>query len=223
MPSYDPTERTKKAILETGLRLFQEYGWKNVKIDDIVRELGLTRGAFYHNFKSRADLIDQIGDMLFESENPFVTVKQETSLNGLQKLQKAIRLSLNMSFNQISMMDGGPSVIREMFDGEMLFRKELMWNVNHLGAYIEDLIREGVADQSITTHNPKYAGQVFGLLSFWFSPFIFHVTNEEYLEKLDYLRHLGGLMGIPLIDDEVCQYLQDFVENFDFKTFTALS
>jgi len=221
MPSHDPNERTKKAILETGLRLFQENGWKNVKIDDIVSHLGLTRGAFYHNFKSRADLIDQIGDMIFADENPFAIVKKETSLNGLQKLQKAIRLSLGMSFNQISLKGESPSVIRKMFDTDTIFRKELMWSVNQVGAYIEELILEGIADGSIQNEFPKYVGQVFGLLSFWFSPFVFQVTKDEFYDKLNFLRYFGDTLGVPLIDDALYQQLLDFVKDYDFKHFAA--
>ena len=66
MPRYDPDQKTKQQILETAMRMFSEKGLENVKIEDVVTEVGVTRGAFYHYFKSREELIAGVMYKSFE-------------------------------------------------------------------------------------------------------------------------------------------------------------
>ena len=55
-------EVTVEKILEVSQRLFMEKGYDNTTIQDIVNELGgLTKGAIYHHFKSKEEIIDVLG------------------------------------------------------------------------------------------------------------------------------------------------------------------
>ncbi len=52
-------EITVEKILDVAQRLFLEKGYDNTTIQDIVNELGgLTKGAIYHHFKSKEEIID---------------------------------------------------------------------------------------------------------------------------------------------------------------------
>ena len=56
-------EVTVEKILEVSQRLFMEKGYDNTTIQDIVNELGgLTKGAIYHHFKSKEEIIDALSD-----------------------------------------------------------------------------------------------------------------------------------------------------------------
>ena len=46
---------------------------------------GLTKGAVYHHFKSKEEILDAVGDRMFLQNNPFEAVRRRTDLNGLQK------------------------------------------------------------------------------------------------------------------------------------------
>ena len=65
MPRHDPDQKTKQEILKTASRLFLERGFENVSIEDVVTEVNLTRGAFYHYFKSREDLFINVKTLDF--------------------------------------------------------------------------------------------------------------------------------------------------------------
>ena len=43
MPRHDPDQKTKQHILETAERLFTEKGLENVNVEDVVKEVGVTR------------------------------------------------------------------------------------------------------------------------------------------------------------------------------------
>lgn len=52
----------KDRIIETSLRLFEENGFHKVTVDQIVKESGTSKGGFYHNFKSKDELLYTVHD-----------------------------------------------------------------------------------------------------------------------------------------------------------------
>jgi len=59
MPRVDPEVR-RQAIISAGIKLFQRDGFDSVRVDDILEQVGLSKGGFYHHFKSREDILRQI-------------------------------------------------------------------------------------------------------------------------------------------------------------------
>ncbi len=53
----------KERILETALRLFNEKGFHGVSVEQIVDTAQTSKGGFYHNFKSKDELLYQIHDV----------------------------------------------------------------------------------------------------------------------------------------------------------------
>jgi AcrR family transcriptional regulator len=49
-------ELTRNKLLEAAARGFSRYGYGNVRLDDIAREAGYTRGALYHQFAGKEEL-----------------------------------------------------------------------------------------------------------------------------------------------------------------------
>lgn len=72
-------EVTVEKILEVAKRLFMEKGYEETTIQDIVEGLGgLTKGAIYHHFKSKEDIMDAVSDQMFFENNPFEAVRNRT-------------------------------------------------------------------------------------------------------------------------------------------------
>jgi len=55
--SKEKVAEHRKAILEAAARLFRERGFENVSVADVMKEAGLTHGAFYGYFPSKEALI----------------------------------------------------------------------------------------------------------------------------------------------------------------------
>ncbi len=51
--------QTKQKIFEAAMSMFQNKGYDNVSIDDIVNSCNVSKGSFYHHFKSKKDVIIQ--------------------------------------------------------------------------------------------------------------------------------------------------------------------
>jgi AcrR family transcriptional regulator len=49
--------RSRSALLESAARGLSRYGYGNLVLEDVAREAGYTRGALYHQFKDKEDLV----------------------------------------------------------------------------------------------------------------------------------------------------------------------
>src|SRR3954449_11106505 len=48
--------RSRAALLEAAARGLSRYGYGHLRLEEVAREAGYTRGALYHQFKDKADL-----------------------------------------------------------------------------------------------------------------------------------------------------------------------
>jgi len=53
-------KNTAEVWIETARQSLVDDGLSGVKVDRLASRLGVTRGGFYHNFKDRDDLLDQL-------------------------------------------------------------------------------------------------------------------------------------------------------------------
>ncbi|MFL5911864.1 MAG: TetR/AcrR family transcriptional regulator [Gaiellaceae bacterium] len=49
--------RSRGALLESTARGLSRYGYGNLVLEDVARDAGYTRGALYHQFRSKEDLV----------------------------------------------------------------------------------------------------------------------------------------------------------------------
>ena len=48
---------TRVALLESAARHLSRYGYGNLKLEEVARDAGYTRGALYHQFADKDDLV----------------------------------------------------------------------------------------------------------------------------------------------------------------------
>lgn len=207
MPRNKYPEITRQRILDTATRLFLEKGWEQTTIQNIVDELGdVTRGAFYHHFKSKEDIINAVLDKLAVENSPFEQTKKMTGLNGLEKLKKAFLLSFTNQ-GQLDALTSIPSILKS----PKLIANQLMDCINTGAPDLQRFIEEGVRDGSLTVHYPKQAAETLMLLTnIWLSPIIFSVDTEEYIQKGKHLQELLNGIGLPIIDEQILTVLEAF-------------
>jgi len=191
-------EITEQRILDTATRLFLEKGWEETTIQNIIDELGdLTRGAFYHHYKSKDEIIDAVTSRMFNKDDMFETVKKENGLNGFEKLKKVLQLSV-INEEQLLFAKSLPSV----FSSHIFVSKQLRDCVNSVSPKLKIFFDEGLEDGSITVQYPKQVAETFSILmTLWFSPILFPVSKEEYMQKYDYLKYLLDNIGLPVFDN----------------------
>lgn len=55
-PATDRGETTRRHILNVAASAFADHGYRGISLNDVVRESGLTKGAFYFHFPSKEAL-----------------------------------------------------------------------------------------------------------------------------------------------------------------------
>jgi AcrR family transcriptional regulator len=70
--NLDAAESTRERILGAAARLFAEQGFSRVSMPEIARASGITAGAIYKHFKSKADLLFQVATRALKSIPLFV-------------------------------------------------------------------------------------------------------------------------------------------------------
>ena len=89
-------EETVNRILDTAMRLFMEKGYEHTTIQDIVDQLDVTKGAVYHHFKSKEDILNAAIDR--ESEplmRLLVQIRDDPRMTGLEKMQALFEASMD--------------------------------------------------------------------------------------------------------------------------------
>jgi AcrR family transcriptional regulator len=80
---------TKQKIVAAAKNLFSTHGFCQASLDDIITAAGITKGAFYHYFKSKEKVCEEIIDSVqIEYQNIFDSVSRE--LNPLEQLKAVI-------------------------------------------------------------------------------------------------------------------------------------
>ena len=193
-------EITVNKILEVSQRLFLEKGYDNTKIQDIADELGMTKGAIYHHFESKEEIMNKLGESMFIHNNPFETVKKRKDLNGLEKMKLVIQLHQSDEqmvelTNQALPLLENPQILAKMFES----------NYQNLLPYWLELIKEGQEDGSIKTDQPKELAELLILTDLWMIPSLFPGNADDIKYRYKFVTVMLGKMGLPLYDEEMIE------------------
>ena len=60
------SEATRKALVDVARKLFAKRGYADVPTEEIVRRAGVTRGALYHHFSGKEDLLRAVAEQVEE-------------------------------------------------------------------------------------------------------------------------------------------------------------
>jgi len=205
MPPRDPSARTKNEIINVAGRLFDERGYDKVKIEDIVAEVGVTRGAFYHYFKSREELIYTVYIKSLEDANLYELAMEQKTLNGLEKLRFVLKHSLR---GQIQFVAHGDALT--MMYHPVVLKSNIFSSMAILAPTIEKLLIEGNKDGSTNVEFPKHMPYALIVIcNEWLNPEIFKMSEPEFKERLKFISLFGEKMGVQVLDDELYEMVME--------------
>ena len=204
MPRNKYPEETRNRILDAAIKLFNAKGFEDVTVLDIIADTGdLTRGAFYHHFKSKDDVLDAIFKRHWETNgDPWKPVISRTDLNGLEKVKLLIKTGVtanltdetnkaitNLALNALH----SPRFFMEHHKGNLL-----------QATFFEPVVAEGMADGSIPPGNAKAISELmFLLVNVWMLPNIYPGTFEEIWARAEIVERIFDMLGLPILDDDI--------------------
>lgn len=201
-------EETVNLILDVAFRLFIEKGYDHTSIQDIIDHLnGLSKGAIYHHFKSKEDILIAVTDRMTDAPNQmFATIRDNTNLTGKEKLKILFKESLNRS------------VQNDLFTLAPDFKNnpKLLFGLLHdtieeaAPNYILPIIKQGISDGSIQTDHPEQLAELILLTAnIWLNPMIFDNSKEDTYRKFMVFSQMLNGFGLDILDNEMLEKLQE--------------
>ena len=206
-------EETVNLILDVAFRLFMEKGFEHTSIQDIINNLGgLSKGAIYHHFKSKEDILVAVIDrMTAESNQMLADIRDSSGLSGEEKLKKIFRESISRSVqNDIF------TVAPDFRDNPKLLFSLLHDTIDNAAPnYILPIIRQGISDGSIKTDYPEQLAELILLAAnVWLNPMIFDSTEEESRRKFMVFRQMLQGFGLDIVDNETLERVGELASIF---------
>lgn len=201
-------ERTVNKILDASYRLFKEKGYEHTSIQDIIDNLGgLSKGAIYHHFKSKAEILVAVSERLAEKSNQMLAkIVDRPGLSGLEKLRAIFRESL-MRPEQDDVLTAAP----RFFDDPKLLFGLLHGTVEDAAPnYLLPILRQGIEDGSIQTDCPEQLAELILLASnVWLNPMIFDDSVEVSCRKLKVFEQMMRGFGLDILDEQILARLTE--------------
>lgn len=204
-------EETVNLILDVAFRLFMEKGYEHTSIQDIINQLGgLSKGAIYHHFKSKEDILIAVTDRMTDASNQMLAViRDRKDLNGREKLKTIFKESIcrpvqNDIFTVAPGFWNNPRLLFSLLQDTIQ---------NTAPDYILPIIRQGIADGSIQTDYPEQLSELILLAAnVWLNPMIFNSTTEESCRKFMVFDQMLKGFGLDLLDQEMLDRLQELTD-----------
>lgn len=83
-------EKRREKIILSGLKVFCEKGYQSATVDDITKKAKCSHGLFYHYFKSKKDIFDEVASMRGKSMMDYLEEVVKTPTNYVEKLKSII-------------------------------------------------------------------------------------------------------------------------------------
>ncbi len=201
-------EETVNLILDVAFRQFMEKGYEHTSIQDIIDHLGgLSKGAIYHHFKSKEDILVAVTERMSQESNRMLArIRDRTGLSGRDKLKMIFKESIsrpvqNDIFTVAPDFHNNPKLLFSLLHDTI---EEAAPN------YIEPIIEQGIADGSIKTDYPKQLAELILLAAnVWMNPMIFGSTEDESCKKFLIFDQMLKGFGLDIVDGEMLERLQE--------------
>lgn len=204
-------EETVNLILETAMKLFAEKGYEHTSIQDIINNLGgLSKGAIYHHFRSKEDILNAVTEKMSEQSNKMLLeIQNAPGLTGKEKLRKLLVESVNRSvhdeiFAAAPNIGESPALVFTILRGTIDFTAPV---------YVLPIIEQGIADGSIETEYPKELAELILLVgNIWLDPMIFDDDPEGIYRKCKMYDKMLRAFGLDILDESVFERLRGLTE-----------
>ena len=204
-------EETVNLILETATRLFIEKGYEHTSIQDIINNLGgLSKGAIYHHFRSKEDILTAVSSRMSEESNKALfEIKNRTDLTGKEKLKKLLMDSINRPVQDVIYaaapnIGSSPAMVSSILIGTIEYTTP---------EYVLPIIEQGIEDGSIQSEYPEELAELIMLVgNIWLNSMIFGDTPEKIYRKCVMYDKMLRAFGLDIFDESVFERLHNLTE-----------
>ena len=193
-------EERRNEIIETAGKLFEEKGYEQTQVQDIVNEIGVAKGLFYYYFKSKDEVMEELAvryaDAIIDAVNKLI----DKDIATFDKINRIFQIFIDSAEKKFGIFMG----ILNVKIG--ITHERIFFNVGKkMVPLVTELILSGNDNGECNCSDPKFITEflVSGL---------FNIMNQiSPDEKIDYLKE-----KLPTIKTMILK-LYNFAEQKESK------
>jgi TetR/AcrR family transcriptional repressor of nem operon len=208
MKKEEQSRETIGKILNSSSNLFLTKGYENTTIQDIINESKITKGAVYHHFKSKEEILERILDNYKANSQAFMNELMATTKgkNAREKLEKIMLAYIEKIENEHTNKHSDYLITQAAASNAQFIVAELKINIVENAEIILKLFFEGTKDGSIQTDYPLETAEIFMmLLNIWTNPTLFQRSKEQTSARLKALQYTMKQLGADFLTDELIE------------------
>ena len=193
-------EERRNEIIETAGKLFEEKGYEQTQVQDIVNEIGVAKGLFYYYFKSKDEVMEELADRYADAIIDAVNRLIDKDISTFDKINRIFQIFIDSAEKKSGIFMG----ILNVKNG--ITHERIFFNVGKkMVPLVTELILSGNDNGECNCSDPKFITEflVSGL---------FNIMNQiSPDEKIDYLKE-----KLPTIKTMILK-LYNFAEQKESK------
>lgn len=193
-------EERRKEIIETAGKLFEEKGYEQTQVQDIVNKIGVAKGLFYYYFKSKDEVMEELADRYADAIIDAVNKLIYKDISTFDKINRIFQIFIDSAEKKSGIFMG----ILNVKNG--ITHERIFFNVGKkMVPLVTELILSGNDNGECNCSDPKFITEflVSGL---------FNIMNQiSPDEKIDYLKE-----KLPTIKTMILK-LYNFAEQKESK------
>ena len=170
-------EERRNEIIETAGKLFEEKGYEQTQVQDIVNEIGVAKGLFYYYFKSKDEVMEELADRYADAIIDAVNKLIDKDITTFDKINRIFQIFIDSAEKKFGIFMG----ILNVKNG--ITHERIFFNVGKkMVPLVTELILSGNDNGECNCSDPKFITEflVSGL---------FNIMNQiSPDEKIDYLK-----------------------------------
>jgi AcrR family transcriptional regulator len=172
-------EAKRKLLLKNIWDIFLEHGYENTTLAFIIGELNISKGAFYHYFRTKEECVDAAVKMFAEtcSEKASRKIKQEPAADNMKHLIEICSNMFQENNNSIGLINTP--------DNAVFHQKLMAAFVKELAPLYAKVISQGVQEKIFDAPYPLETAQmILTLTNFYFDDKLFGWEPKDMPAKL---------------------------------------
>ena len=182
-------------ILDTAQMLFYTKGYDKTAVRDIIDEIGIAKGTFYHHFNSKEELLDAlIGRLLDQSLLILEPILANEQLTALEKLHSFFDEVGNLKMENEALIR---TLLATWYDDSNVIMREKMKqrSLDMFAPLYAQIVQQGIEEGVFTVEYPKEMGGIVFLTMYFMG---------ETLAKL--LINDDDTQSWPIVENKIVAY-----------------
>ena len=190
----DKSQAMIEKILETSSQLFVQKGYEKTSMQDIARTAGISKGAIYHHFQSKGEIVFAVLKHRYQHMEEDLTnwLKVTNHLTGKEQLRAIFQFSLESQGEYRDLLNG------ESFDAEFMLTI-MRYNLRIGTPLIAEIIKKGMPDEA--------AEAILLLTNFWLEGSMFENSTERVADRIYFLQFMLESIGLDIFDEALIQQI----------------